>query len=435
MLEQAIEQFHLAHGAAIQGKTIWLAYSGGLDSHVLLHLYYQLRRIYPITLRAIHINHGLNQSAAEWALHCLAICQQYEIECIQQSVHFTLSPGDSLEEVARKKRYAAFQAIVNKGELLLTAHHEDDQAETLFVQLIRGAGLKGLAAMPILKQRRGFYHGRPLLAFSRKILEQYANTHQLCYIQDDSNENTKLTRNFLRHDILPLLKKRWPNVTSTIARSTRHAAEAQALLEEFAQENIEKMQGSRKNTLSIEQLKKISSAKQRLILRTWIQSQGYILPNEKKIDSIQNNIFTANIDRMPAVTWQTVSVRRYRDDLYILPLQSKHDKTIQYKWDLQTPLLLPSVGLLNAIKTTGKGLCANITDISIRFRQGGEVIYLPERGQCTVKNLFQEWGIAPWLRDRIPFVYYNEELIGLIGYIFNNQYLAKENEIGYEFSL
>jgi tRNA(Ile)-lysidine synthase len=321
---------------------------------------------------------------------------------------------------------------MNYGDLLLTGHHQDDQAETTFMQLIRGSGWKGLAAMPDFKQFGTKYHGRPLLQCSKMALQHYASLHRLHWINDGSNINTRWTRNFIRHEFLPILKQRWPSVTKTIARSANYSAEAQSVLEEFALEAINNIRG-------VKQLIRLSPAKQRLILRTWIHSLGYSLPNSNKIIAIQKNVLTAAADRMPSVCWKQVVVRRYRDDLYITTLFPKHDHTEMKRWQLTSPLILPGIGQLIAVKTDGEGLHADIQEVFIGFRQGGEALEVPGRGRHILKHLLQEWGVPPWLRDRIPLIFVDGKLIGLIWLtpiiFIADQYTAKENEIGYELSL
>ena len=201
---------------------------------------------------------------------------------------------------------------MEEGDLLLTAHQQDDQAETVCLQLLRGAGPKGLAAMPHIKPFARGWHARPLLTIPRSALHAYAQCHQLKWVEDESNENTDLTRNFIRHDVLSLLKTRWPTVGGMIARSGAHCAESQALLEDYALEECKNLQGSRLHTLSVQKLLKCSVAKQRLVLRTWIAQQGYLSPDTKKFLTIQEDVLTASWDRLPVVSWAGAELRRYR---------------------------------------------------------------------------------------------------------------------------
>jgi tRNA(Ile)-lysidine synthase len=425
----SLRHFFNQHGLE---RTYWMAYSGGLDSHVLLSLCARLRKEMALTIRAIHINHGFSSHAKQWASHCALICQKEAIDYVERTLTIPLRAGDSLEEVARKARYAAFADCLHPGDMLLTAHHQDDQAETVLMQLVRGAGLKGLSAMPVIKPfADASFHGRPLLAFSRSSLADYAKEQGLIWVEDESNQQSKLTRNFMRHEVLGLLKTRWPSVANTLARSAQHCAEAQTLLNEFALTLCATLQGSRAGTLSVHKLLELDPQKQRLVLRAWIQKLGFALPDAKKLATIQATVITAAWDRNPCVRWQDVEVRRYRDDLYVMASSSQLMTEQVITWHLAQPLKL-GTDRLYAEKVQGRGLHSDIHTISIRFRQDGDVVTLPLRGRHTLKKLFQEWGVPPWERDRLPLIYLGEKLIGVLGYFLDQAYTAKGEQWGWE---
>ena len=318
---------------------------------------------------------------------------------------------------------------------MLTAHHQDDQAETVLLQLLRGAGVKGLAAMPAIKSFGGGYHARPLLNYNRDTLLEYAKQHALNWIDDESNSNQKFSRNFIRHEVIPLLTSRWPAAALTLARSADNCAQAQILLDEFAQEALQNMAGSRVNSLSVSKLLQCTPARRQLILRCWIQQSGYSLPDTKKMATIQGSVLTAAWDRLPQVTWGNVELRRYRDDLYLLASRAQPDLQQIYKWDLNGPLTVSDLGTLQATIVSGKGLRADIGDVSIRFRRGGEMIDIPGRGRHTLKNMLHEWNVLPWERDRIPLVYAAEKLIAVTGYFLHADFTAAKDETGWEISL
>jgi tRNA(Ile)-lysidine synthase len=393
--------------------------------------------LHAIKLRAIHINHNLSPNAEVWAAHCKKICEEYEIECIDQIISLDLKPGNSLEETAREKRYAIFADYLNTGDILLTAHHAEDQAETVLLQLMRGAGVKGLAAMPIIKSFARGLQCRPFLHFPHSLLKQHAKDKRLKWIDDESNTNRKFARNFIRHDILPLLKKRWPSATSTIARAASHCAEADDLLQEFALELCSVTKGEHENTLSVTKLLQFSAKKQRLLLRVWIKQLGFPLPDIKKITAIQHDVFKASWDSLPCVRWRDVELRRYRDELFLMRALRKHNSKQSYDWDLtkiQT-LDLPHLAVLRATLMSGKGLRADVTSVSIRFRQGGEIIDVPKRGRHTLKNLLQEWQVLPWKRNQVPLIFVGEQLIGVMGYMIVADFAAKTGEMGREFDV
>jgi len=293
-------------------KHIWVAYSGGLDSTVLLHQLNQSREENTL-LRAVHIHHGLNAHADEWQKHCEAICAAWSIELRAHRIDLS-SSHENIEERARQIRYDFFASLLNENDVLYTAHHQDDQAETVLLQLMRGAGPRGLSAMPqesILGKGRLI---RPLLNFSRDELLAYAQQHQLIWIEDDSNQNTRFTRNFLRQEVLPILKNRWPSVSETISRSARHCAETESLLEEFI---APLFRGCllENNALSVPELKKLTPLQQKHVFRQWLFYGGFYSPNERKLENCLRVFLTAREDRHPMVTWGNVMVRRYRKEL------------------------------------------------------------------------------------------------------------------------
>lgn len=413
-------------------KTFWIGYSGGLDSHVLLSLFHQLREHSPLRLKAVHIHHGLSPNADAWALHCEEICASFDIPFMQQKVTVQREAGVSLEESARDARYGVFESLMEEGDVLVTAHHEDDQAETMFLQLFRGAGLKGLSSMPAIKPFGKGWQARPLLSFNREALEKYAQSAALKWITDESNTNTQYARNFIRHDILSVLKSRWPTVTETISRSSAYCAEAQVLLEEFALDLWQDTKGQHPDTLSVKKLLSLSAPKQRLMLRTWIQQMGHPLPDTRKMETICQNVLGARVDRMPHVIWGNSEVRRYRDDIYVMKRLSAHDPRTSFTWTLPDSVTLPNIGRLSAHPVMSQGLSTKINQVTIKFRQGSESLRLPKQSNKSLKNLFQEWGVPPWERERLPLIFVEDQLAGAVGYGFSEPFLAKNDEQGYE---
>lgn len=392
-------------------KTVWIAYSGGLDSHVLLHSLSD----YPANLRAIHIHHGLNPKADEWAIHCSKVCAALNIPLLIEPIRIE-TPHQNVEALAREKRYAIFSNLLGEDEALLTGHHQDDQAETLLLQLFRGAGLKGLSAMP---EKISFAKGdliRPLLHFSQSELNQYAQTHQLQWIEDDSNHHLHFHRNFLRHQVLPLLQTRWPTLSKTLARSAYHLADAQTLLETFAEQDLKDTLNP-DQTLWIPKLLELPIPRQKNVLRYWLDQLGLSMPSYQKLLSIQNTVLNCKSDAMPLVTWEGVEVRRYRNHLYASRPQQSPIKTEEYEWDIRQEIkldgeiLAPKDLIAHGIDLSG------IKTLTIRFRQGGERCRLKGHTHSkSLKKLFQEWGIPPWRRASVPLIYQEEKLIAIWGY-------------------
>ncbi len=421
LLFNCVKTFCLAQGL---DKTYWIGYSGGLDSHVLLHLCAELRKQYPLQIKAIHVHHGLSAHASDWAMHCEKICTDLQIELVQKSIDAKALSGDSPEEIARERRYAIFAALLASQNILLTAHQQDDQAETVLLQLLRGAGPKGLAAMPVLKAFAAGFHGRPLLSIPRAELKQYAEEHGLTWIDDESNENKKYSRNFLRHAILPVLQQRWPTVTNTLARVAKNCAETQALVEDLARQDMIACRYA-KNALAINKLRSLDALRQRQVLRAWLTESGFEIPSAVKLRQIQHDFLQAKQDKSPYIQLGSVELRRYRDVLYAMPCLAHHDATQVFSWDLSQPLVIPSVGELRASLTDHAGLRMDTKQVTVRFRQGGEKCYFAER-RChqSLKHLLQEWNVPPWERDRLPLLYVCETLVAVVGFFLDGRYAA-----------
>lgn len=359
--------------------TYWIAYSGGLDSHVLLSLCAELNSN---NIRAIHINHQISQHANAWSTHCADVCARLQIPFVQHSIQMNLASGDSLEEVARNKRYEVFSSYIKSGDVLLTAHHQDDQAETLLIQLMRGAGPKGLSAMPEVKVFSEGLHARPLLEFSRAELLEYAVGQQLNWIEDESNKDTRLTRNFVRHAVLPLMAERMPGVLPAISRSAKHCADTQEIADEYIELLLSDVIGSKQNLLSVAKLLNLSVNKQRLVIREWISRNGYLVPNAKKLQTIVQDVLHARWDGIPLVEWGDVELRRYRDDLYLV----------------------------------AKDRVQNVTELPDSVR----VCFRDELNQLgftdKLKRLFQSHGVPPWERATVPVLLRDDEIVGIAGY-------------------
>ncbi len=413
--------------------TYWVAYSGGMDSHVLLFVAACARDRLGFSLKAIHINDHLHPDADQWVLHCQAVCDALQIQLIVKTIALNLKKGDSLEAAGRTLRYAALASCLSPHDVLLTAHHEQDQAETVLLQLLRGAGPKGLSGMPVCKPLGEGRHMRPFLAIAKQTLHQYAKANRLHWVEDTSNQNTQFARNYLRHEILPRLLQRYPSALETITRSALHCATAEQALAGFTQQQLQTLPGSQPHTLSISALMQYEEAQQRLLLRAWIQMLHLSLPSTKKMEMLLRCVLNAQVDRTPCLTWEGVVVRRYRDDLYILPAAETALPFLAVTWDMRAPLPLPGLGRLVARPVKGRGLCQSVTQVTVAGRQGGEVLRLPGRlGRRTLKHLFQEWGIPTWARERLPLLFVGKECIGVVGYALDPRYTATGDGPGYE---
>ena len=397
-------------------KKLLIAYSGGLDSHVLLHLLASLPASEGLQLRAIHIEHGLQSVAKQWPKHCAKICNHLAVHYETIPLNLTIPQGQSLEAVARKARYQAFAQALRKDEVLVTAHHQDDQAETLLIQLFRGAGINGLAAMPTMRHfGKGQQHIRPLLEQSRQALTDYAQQHRLDFIEDPSNQQQCYDRNFLRHEIIPRLKNRWISINHILARAAQHQAEAKHLLAEYIEQDLPNLQGQRNGTLSIAKLKRLSPPRCKAVIRYFLNKKGFIAPSEKKLRHILADVLNAQPSATPCVRWQSVETRRYQDDFYVIKPLPTHNIRQIIQWKINQPLQLPRLNRTLTIKQLeeiSELLGEKDQTVEIRFRQGGEKIYQKHR-ECTqsLKKLCQQRHIPTWERDRIPLIYMNDRLV------------------------
>jgi len=395
---------------------LWVAYSGGMDSHVLLHVVSRVREQQPnLELCAIHVNHGLSERAGMWQAHCQQVCQTLAIKYVTKNL--AVLPSANTEAAARQARYRVFEACLSVGGSLLTAHHQDDQAETLLLRMLRGAGEKGLAGIP---QQRSLGQGRlvrPLLAFSREQLHQYAEQHQLQWIEDESNQRTHFERNYLRQQIFPLLETRWPSVKTTFAQACAQHQENHQLLEKLAADDWRQAIGSKEDTLSIQALHRLNDARQRNLLRFWLDQQGFIAPSRQQLQQLQQTCLYSQPAAMPLVCWADVEVRRFQDNLYAMTALQYHDLKQRLVWqDRKQALQLPAgLGQLSSVVLNVFGInTATLAEVSIGFRQGGERLKLPGRSHSqSLKKLLHAWEVPPWLRDRVPLIYIDGRLIGV----------------------
>lgn len=417
----------------------WIAYSGGCDSHVLLHGLATLREVLQVELAAIHINHGLSKLAPQWEQHCQQVCADLGITYRAVTVDAKAKAGQSPEEAARQARYQAWRELLGQNELLLLAHHQDDQAETLLLQLLRGSGVKGASAMASQQTFAHGYLARPLLAFARQQLQAYATQKKLAFINDPSNFDTSFDRNFLRHEVVPVLKQRWPAYAKTFNRATAHFAEAEQLLSELAAQDWQQLAAGEQ--LAIPALLQLPSiARQRNVLRYWLHDVcGLPYPDSNHLNRILQEVVPATEDANPEVNWTGGQVRRYQQKLYASREFPEEPAAQELPWvDFPQPLALND-GQLLAQAVQGSGLSAAQLAgqaIVVRYRQGGETCKPTRRGQThQLKKLFQEWGIPPWQRGGVPLLYIGENLVQVVGYCICEPYQAGEEEKGWLISL
>lgn len=405
-----------------------VAFSGGRDSHVLLHLAAALRERLDAPLRAIHINHGLQAPAASWAEHCQRVCRDLGIPLQVEEVHCALGAGISVEDAARDARYAAFQRQLAADEVLLLGHHLDDQIETLLLRLLRGSGMHGLSAIPRSRPLGRGQLLRPLLDVPLEAITAYAQAHGLSWIEDPSNQGDDFDRNFLRNRLLPLVAERWPGYIGPLQRTVEHAREAAALIDRLAALDLQQCQ--LQDGLDLERLGQLDEPRQRNLLRFWLRRQGLPTPPQERLRVGMQALLQAAPDRSPLLEWEGLRLRRYRNQLVL----DQASDTVQepFAWDLASRLTLPG-GQWQVEPSEGAGLRAGLRQqsIEVRFRQGGERIRLAgESHSRSLKTLLQERGVPPWERQRLPLVYVGGQLAAVADLWISEGFQAAPGEAG-----
>jgi tRNA(Ile)-lysidine synthase len=417
------------------GKNVWLAYSGGIDSHVLLQILATTPHPDLKFVAAVHIDHGLQTESKNWLQHCADVCKDLDIDYHALQVQVNDIETLGMEAAARAARYQAIDDLLNPDDVLLTAQHQHDQAETLLLQLLRGSGPKGLAAMAAKSVMGKMTVIRPLLDVSQQDIQLYAQQHNLKWIDDPSNIDTRWSRNYLRHKVWPEIEQRWPQAEITLSRSAQHCAEASELLSELAEQDMELLGiNASSETLPITALMTLSSARQRNLLRYYIERRQFTLPSTTVLQCVIDEVCLAAQDKEPLVSWSGVEVRRYQQQLYMMLPMQPHDVLQSVVIDDFHQTISLEGKLIEWQQTMGKGLKKEVVSqgVSLGFRQGGERIQL--QGQAhhkSLKHLFQQWHIPPWQRDRIPLLFCDDKLIAIVGYGVSDEFAVNGDQQGY----
>ena len=403
-----------------------IALSGGLDSTVLLSLFAKLCQkrphLQPLSIRAIHIHHGLSPNADSWAKHCQNLCDQFQIPLIVELVQVDKTNG--IEAGAREARYQAIKKHLQTQEVLVTAHHLNDQTETFFLALKRGSGLQGLGAM----QQRSVLFGmpilRPLLGFTRPQLENYAQKEKLNWITDESNKDNRFDRNFLRNEILPELRERWAYFDLAVQRSAQHCFEQQQLINDLLSEAFAE-HCQIKSQFKLPQFRQYSPAKQTALLRMWLAENQLEMPSKCQLTQLINDVVFAKEDANPQFQLVNKVIRRYKDSLYLTKPFSDLTKYI-LKLEQNTLSLPDDLGNLTVQENERNlifywqnySVMLDKTDlpISIRFGYSGKVKHHPKRPREDIKKIWQSLDIPPWQRNRIPLIFYGDELKSAVGF-------------------
>lgn len=397
------------------GARLTLGLSGGIDSIVLLDVLAQCAPRHPFLLSCLHVNHGISPHAAQWAEFACASAAHAGCECVVRQVRLDEHPGLGLEGAARAARYAVFAEC--DTDFVVFAHQQDDQAETLLLQLVRGAGVAGLAGMPVVRPFSD--HGdsgmrtvrlrllRPMLDSPRSEIEAYARERGLRWVEDESNADTGLARNFVRDRVMPLLRALNPAASANIARSAAHLADALELVQTIATQDL--CAALRGDALDLAFVRTLDEPRARNLLRAWLDGRG-VVPSTVRLREAQRQLLHAGADAAMAVDFGTHRLCRYADRAYLIASAEEPCAGYEARWTGVSPWPLPELGgRLRFTAAVGRGIAAAAVRpgaLVVRLRQGGER-FQPDarRPRRELKKLFQERGVAPWVRDRLPLLY------------------------------
>jgi len=367
----------------LAGKKIVVALSGGIDSVALLHF---LNKNYPGNVRAVHINHNLSKYSDEWCAFCESICNTAKIEF--KYIGINLKNSSNIEENARKKRYFSLTSELRMDEILCTAHHQEDQAETFLLQLFRGSGVAGLASMPKIKSIDDSELYRPFLNISKQKIIDYASKNHLEWIEDDSNLDTNFKRNLLRIEFLPKLSSAFNGLIKNVSRSAAHQAEALRLMQDLAELDIKNFELLIKNKIQVSSLIQLPKRRMVNVLRYYIANLGFLLPSNKVLNELISSL-SAKTDANVILRWHHYQVRRYNGELYFF------DEHIQAS-NLPCPYY-------ESLK--------NLPNFEIRFRLEGQRIKVKGKSHSqSLKKVLQESSIPPWERDKLRMYYVDGSL-------------------------
>jgi tRNA(Ile)-lysidine synthase len=395
---------HVPHGARVT-----LGLSGGVDSVAALDLLARCAPEHPFKLACLHVNHGISPNAARWARFARAAARRYGLRCSVKVVDLAPHRRLGLEGAARAARYAAFARA--DADFVVLAQHRDDQAETVLLQLLRGAGLPGLAAMPVIRDQTGGDAPRllrPLLDATRAEIEAYARERGLAWVEDESNADERRPRNRLRHRVMPLLRELHPDPAASLARSAAHIAEAEALMQALAA--IDARAATRDGRLRVSALARLPRPRAKNLLRWWLSTAGGTTPDSAQLDELLRQLLTARSDGVVRVAAAGIEIRRFRGTVWAVAPAVKVRGDWRSRWDGRRTWPLPELGgVLRFKPAASAGLSAAALargPVEVRVRAGGER-FQPDarRPRRTLKHLLQEAGVPPWEREALPLVY------------------------------
>lgn len=438
-----------------------IALSGGVDSMVLLDIVSALSERHPLHLRAVHVNHNISAHAAEWVHLCRQRCAELGVPCKVVEVNVERGAGEGLEAAARQARRAVLR--LQRADALLLAHHLDDQAETVLLQLLRGSGVAGLCAMPVLRGDSvpGAPWVRPLLDVPRARILDYAQRRELRWVEDDSNADTDLDRNYLRIEVLPRIAARFAGYRETLARAARNLGEANALLEELARQDAvgvnagqvgasapeaasamaaeaaataESTAADDIDALALPALRTLGEARARNVLRWFIARHGARAPSRERLEDGLRQLLDAGRDRQPCIALEGGELRRYDDRIEFVPTLPAVPPDWTLPWHGEPLLELPyALGRLRFDRVRGAGLRRSSLreDVVLALRRGGERLQLaPARPRRALKDMLREARLPPWQRERLPLLFVGEALAWAPGLGCDCRFAAAGDEDG-----
>jgi len=417
------------------GGPWFAAYSGGLDSTVLLHLLARICREEGIRLIALHADHGLHRVSGDWRRHCRARCSEWGVELRSAELNVVDEEGLGPEGAARAARYQWFRQAAGEDAWLFTAHHRGDQAETVIERLTRGAGPRGMRGILPVAQLHDMWLLRPLLDHPRDAIRAYAERHHLAWVSDHSNLDTYFSRNYIRSRVLPALTERWPAVENSLGQSAKVMADTQRILDEEAVSDLQRMRERRVRgdpCLEIAALRDVSPERRRNALRHWIAEETGVSLGYSRIARIERAIEQWPED-IGGLNWPPVELRLYRDDLYLL--RAFDTPAGVESWDLESSLRLSPGLVLRPREVTGRGLrkAALEGGVGVAFRRGGEKCRLPGRAHHhSLKNILQEAGVPPWQRPRMPLILVENAVAAIPGVACCEPWIVGPGETGIE---
>ncbi len=418
----------------------FVSYSGGMDSTVLLHTCRALNESGVIqNLTALHSNHGIHSESNIWEQQCKVICEQMGVEFEATRLYLGRDGDRVSEATARKARYEWLRQFMNKNSILMTAHHQSDQVETLLLNLLRGAGVRGLSGIqPVTEFGEGKLV-RPLLEVTKDQIREYLHKFKLSYVEDPANHDLQYSRSYLRSVVIPALEQHWPVATNSIARTVHLLQDTRGALDELVRHDFDFCKVSRECyfshpiQLKIKNLRQLSRFRQVNLIRFWINTNDLPEPNQSMLDDFIQSVVQSD-SKAGAMKWSGHQVLKYQNALYLVRSLSQSDNGGEYEWDLNSPLAISEVGIkICPTEVVGAGIDRSKVpgSISVRFRSGGERIKLPGREHSSkIKKILQESSIPTWERKMLPLIYSGEELVAMAPNIVASKYAATSDRRG-----